>query len=257
MAIGSGKWAVILLVGLTVARAQVAEALTHHGDLYGYSLDIPADWKAIPPDVIQKVTAVLIKPGTANAPIYDAAFEPAAHETWFQYPYLTVQVIPYSRFGQGQINEDQFPEVIKHLTGMETNKVLDSTIKPDARSIFGAVNVGQPQLETASRRYLVPINMNVANIGPVRTLMAGYFGRESLVQVAVSARQKDWDAAAGPAQKIIDSFRFDPDKAYSVAEAEAHPSSRSIWHGTGEAAAVGAVLALLAYFGRKMTKSKA
>src|SRR5205807_2508865 len=130
--------------------------------------------------------------------------QPAAHSQWFQYPYVLVQVMPYARLGQhGQVNEDQFPQFIRQLTGQDPKKALDSALKPEARSLLGGMQLGQPQLDSANRRYVFPMDLQVNGIGPVQSLAEGYFGRETLVQVQFCSKKDEWDRYAAAGQAIL------------------------------------------------------
>jgi hypothetical protein len=93
----------------------------------------------------------------------------------------------------------------------------------------------------------------------VQGFLIGYFGHESIVQVNFCTKDSDSDRYDAVRQKILDSFRFDPDKDYSVAAEAANPSSRSLWSGVGEKAIAGAIIGGLigvaGYFKSRFKKS--
>jgi hypothetical protein len=158
-----------------------------------------------------------------------------------------------------QINEDEFPQFTSRLTGLDIGKWVDNTLSSDAKSLLGKfeADFGQAQIDRKKRRFLLPINANVTGIS-VRGLMAGHFGRDSIVQVAFYCRAADWDHYAATNQGIIDSFRFDATRDYSVEAAIAHPSERSTWSGVGEKALggliVGAVAGAIAGIGAALSR---
>jgi hypothetical protein len=214
-----------------------------HSQTYGYSVTVPAEWKRIPQDVVDSLVAKLQNPNAAHRMIYDAGFQPSANQTWFQYPYVLVQVIPYADFGGAQqLNEDQFPEVVKAMTGANVTKAADQQLSPEAKTLMSGVSVGQADLDTAHRRYQLPLTLTVAGIGAVHGQLTGYFGRECLVQVMFYSKVADGDQFASAGQSIADSFTFDPDKAYSQAEALAHPTNHSLFAGVGNSTLAGIVV---------------
>lgn len=236
--------AAILASLCSMRWAQVCEAGSYHSTACGYTLSIPDDWKQIPDSDLQRTMGAVANPNAPHPYSFDAGFQQASDERSLTYPYLIVQILPYSNFGSGgQINEDQFPEVIKALTGANLKKAVDSQISPQAKSLIGGSSLGDPTLDTPNRRYIVPITMTVAGLGPVHGELAGFFGKDSLVQVMYYCKAADWDQYSPMMKTIANSFQFDPDRAYSVAEAAAHPSrSMFDWGQTGNAAVRGAVI---------------
>lgn len=239
-------WLILLLTAGTCIWPPCSQAASHQGKRYGYHVTIPADWTAIPSNVIEEMARAVRNPNSKNVVIMDAAFQPVSQERWFKYPYVIVQVIPYANYGvTRQVNEGEFEGLIKAMTGMNLDKAMDSALSSDARSIMSDPSIDRPQLDKKRRRFLVSTNMTVAGSGKVRGLIAGYFGRESLVQVCFYATEKDWNRHISTGRSIVDSFRFDPAKDYSVAVAAANPTKRSIWSGVGEKALTGALMAVV------------
>jgi hypothetical protein len=235
----------ILTLLLLLAVAPAAPAGPYHGVQYGYNVTIPDNWTQIPADVVEATMKLAQNPSSKTTLVCDSAFQPAAEKKWFTYPYMIVQVIPYSSFGlRRQINEDEFAEVTKAMTGVEIGKAMDSALSPDARSIMSNASLGQPVLDRNKRRFLLPMNMTVAGIGKVKGMLAGHFGHDSLIQIGVYTRESDWDRYTSTTQGIIDSFHFDAAADYSTAAALASPS-RNIWSGVAQKALAGGILGAL------------
>jgi len=235
-----------------------ARAASFHSQRIGYTLEVLPGWQQIPQDVVDSLAVKVQNPNSPHRMNYDAAFQAATGQGWFEYPYVIIQVVPYSDFGASrQINEDQFPTVLKALTGADINKAVDQQLSPQAKAMMSGLSIGQAELDTLNRRYRVPMSMSVAGIGQVHGQMTGYFGRKCLVQVTFYCRVADADQLATTSQLIADSFHFDADNAYSEAEAAAHPTNPSVLTGVGEKAIEGAVIAAgagllgLAFRGRK------
>ncbi len=254
----------LLVLGIAVlgwaAAAPRCSGEQFHGRNYGYHITLPHDWVTVPKDVLDDVFAQLRNQATPSTTIYDAAFQLASAAQWFEYPYVLVQPLPYSKFGLNrQLNEDEFPRYISMITGVDVTKIVDESFAPDIRGLLQNTTLGQPQLDTSNRRYLLTINMDVAGIGPVRGLMVGYFGRDSIVQIMFYSRRAEWDQHATVASLIMDSFRFDPEKAYSVQTAIANPTPPSLWSrvaAKGIAGAIGGGLFALIFGGIAASKRK-
>lgn len=219
-----------IALGASLARAPICNADQFHSDSHGYRIELPHDWVEIPQDVLQKALALLQKPNASVPILYDAGFQLDSTDRWFEYPYVLIQPIPYATFGlHRQLNEDEFPKFVRRmLTGTGPVKLVDGNLSSFGRQLLTDIDVGQPQLDVANRRYLWSMNENVQGIGPIRSLGVGYFGRDSIVQVMFYSGRADWDRYADVRATIIDSFRFDPDKAYSVQVAASNPSPPSI-----------------------------
>jgi hypothetical protein len=234
----------ITLAFITAVSTAAAAAAPYHGASHGYNITLPDDWTQIPADVVDSMTKLAQNPNAKTALITDAAFQPKVQKRWFSYPYMIVQIIPYSGLGLNrQINEDEFADLTKAMTGIDVSKTIDSNLSKEAKSILSNASIGQPQLDRGKRRFLVPMNMTVAGIGKVKGTLAGYFGHRALVQVGVYATEADADRIAPTSQQIIDSFHFDPADDYSVAAALANPTpaNRTIWSGVFEKALMGGI----------------
>ncbi len=203
---------------LALFSAGNAIADDFHSARYGYTLETPTNWVQVPDDVLQQTMAAMRGTNAKVTLVYDAGFQLDSGETWLAYPYVLVQPIALPQ----QIDEADFAEMVLTLTGMDVNKIADDSMAPDVRGAISGIQPGQITLDKPKRRYLWEVNMEVTGAGPVRGLVAGHFGRESVVQVAFYSLASDWDRYAKERQAIIDSFRFDADKAYS-----AKPESRT------------------------------
>jgi hypothetical protein len=199
--------ACILLLAFAIL-APCALAAPFHGATYGYNLDIPETWMAIPQATVATFSRALSKPGAKTTVITDAAFQPSANKAPFTYPYVVVQVLPYSNVGVNrQIREDEFPGIVKAITGLDLKKTIDSQLSPKASSVLKSGGFGEPKLDAARHRFTAPLTMSVAGIGAVKGQVTGYFGHDALIQVAVYSL--DQDPGAGELQQIADSFSFD------------------------------------------------
>jgi len=230
----------IVLLVRSLVHTPISAAEEFHGTSYGYQLDLPPGWVEIPKDVLEATAAAAQKGDAATRIAFDAAFQPESANNWFEYPYVLVQRTPYD--GHRQINEDEFPKLIRLLAGLDLGPTIDDVVSSDVRKLIDNVDAGPPQLDTAHRRFLWTVSMDAQPFGPICGLVVGYFGRDSLVHVSFYSRRSDWDRYADVRRAIVDSFRFDPHKAYSVQVAAVNPTPPSIWSSALKKAVVGAVV---------------
>jgi hypothetical protein len=239
----------VLLVAF--AGAGGAGAAEFRSEKSGFTVAVPAEWKRIPAQVVEEFAAASMKPEKRKLVTFEAAFQPAAQEEWFTYPYAVVQTLPYSSFGiHRQISEAEFGNVVKAMTGVDVNKALGSAASDEARGRLSGASVGTAQLDKERRRFEVPITMTVAGIGKVRGLLVGNFGRDSIVQMGFYTKAEEWDQQVAAGRSMIDSFRFDPDKAYSAA---ANSGGGSLPAGMG---GIVAVIVGLVYFVMRKSRGK-
>lgn len=230
-----------------------------HSATYGYYLDIPPGWIEVPKNVLDETVASMMKENASIPIVYDTGFQLESAERWLDYPYILVQPLAYKSFGvHRQINEDEFPRMVQMITGFDVETFFDENVTSEARPLLDNLEFGKLQLDVANRRYTWPLNMEVQGIGPIRGLVIGYFGRDSIVQVVFYARSSDWDQHADEGLKILESFRFTPDKAYSVEVATAHPTPPSLWQsilGKGMIGAIAGGIAAAVFVGLKYKKA--
>lgn len=250
---------VLVLLG-SLIHTPICTAEQFHSTSYGYHLDLPQGWVKIPQNVLQETFAAFLKQNAATIIIYDAGFQLDSAKRWLEYPYVLVQSLPYDKCGlHRQINEDEFPKYVRMMAGLDADSLVDKIVSSDARHLLGKLDVGKPKLDTGNRRYLWTMDIDVQGIGPVRGLVVGYFGRDLIVQVIFYSRHADWDRHSDARWAIVDSFRFDPHKAYSTQLAATNPSPPSIWSRVLEKGIIGAftggILALV-LGGAAMAKRK-
>ncbi len=253
---------IVVLCMLTSTAVTYAE--TFHSEKYGYQLDVPSDWKSIPDEVIKQYVAAIQKQSSDVKLIYDAGFQLESAEHWFTYPYILVQVMPYETFGlDRQMNQDEFPNFIQSVTGMDLSKVTKDHMSDEVQGLLGNIQTRQIQLDSENQRYSWQVNMEAQGVGTVRGMVSGFFGREAIIQVTCYTLESDWDQFEPARKQITDSFRFDDAKAYSPQLAAEHQSSfwKRAFSGSFSGAliggVVGAIVAALAAVNKKKSAKNA
>ena len=206
----------------------LSAAKPFHSQSYGYNLEIPDDWIQIPQEALQQAHDATFKGESSALVIYDSGFQHGSGETWFTSPYVIIQPMPYAKLGiKRQVNEDEFPKCVRLITGQDMKKQLDKNVTQHVRQLMSNIVKDKGQLDAANRRYFWTFNMDLAGVGPIRGLCVGHFGRESIVQVLFYTDAASWDSYEDARLSMMDSFRFDPDKAYSAAVAAANPTPKA------------------------------
>jgi hypothetical protein len=241
--VGSRIGGAFLLVAALTACASAALGEPFHTERWGYQIEVPRGWKRIADADLQAMVAAAQNPGARTPLIFDAAFEPVGHRQPFEYPYVIVQVLPYSAVGLNrQINEDEFGNAIKGITGVNLDDRMKKQLSTQAQSLVSNPTIGQVVLERTNRRFWYTNEVSVAGIGRVRGMITGHFGRGSIVQVCYYAPAAQWDRHLDPAHEVGDSLKFDPAQAYSVEAAKAHPSSGLNWGYVASKSVFGAIV---------------
>lgn len=223
--LGAFCWALL-------AATQSSQATTYHSQTYGFTIQIPDTWMQLSPGVLREFVSNLRVHSKWHPIIYDSAFEPIRNGRAFSLPYLVVQVFPNTDLGwRGQIAADQFAKAFDCVSGSDMNNYVEQTPSPGVPplSIRGAF--GKWTLDTLNHRYRAPATLNVAGEGSVRVFATGYFGHDSVVQLAYCWRTGNGDPYADDAMWVEDSLNFDPDKAYNDVEAAADVSGGPIFGG--------------------------
>jgi hypothetical protein len=81
-----------LLTAAALASMGLAEAVDDPE--MGYSIQIPNGWREIPKPVVNRLQEILIKPGAKVDFVFYAAYEPATHSSYFDFPYMLVEQAP-------------------------------------------------------------------------------------------------------------------------------------------------------------------
>jgi len=216
-------WGLALLTIMMVS-GRSAMGATFHSSEFGYNLTLPDDWQQIPPDVVQRVISRIWTPKARALLVCDAAFQYRPGVRWFQYPFITVQVMRYSKVGvYEQIDADEFEKIVHALDAHSIKKSMDREVSSTARSLMTDPRFGRARLDKARRRFELPTSTYVKGRGTINGLMVGYFGHEAVVQLCFYGQDAQWEQGVAAARPILNSLHFDPDKDFVDATIEHSP----------------------------------
>jgi hypothetical protein len=200
-----------------LASARTASAWTYHSFKYNYSIAIPDDWEQISEEILTVKAPSLpaIRSGKGS---FDCALQPKKTGRPFEYPYILIEVIPYSGIGyQQQVNDGEIQTIVKANTG------LDPTNPANAE---GQVMEGGGELEALDgvltfdrdgRRFVWSSSSSLDNLGLIRTRQWGFFGRDALVQITLYERGRGSDRLRDMARSMAASFKYEIGREYQPA----------------------------------------
>lgn len=221
----------IVATSLAVGFQVFGEIQSYRDTELRYSLTLPERWQQIPNDVIQATTNQTAQAAKMPAQEFAAGFQKRSG-AWFTYPYVLIQNHPVNSATFGQLSS-----LMKDL-GSDEDELL-----PNGQAFVSEVGIGEPVTDSARGIVMVPLKMNVANVGPVRGLMALKPGRLGIAQLSFYAPEGEFEDYAVDLNVFLDSLQFDKGYEYSRA--------RAVARGLGvgrilEKGLVGAILGLLA-----------
>jgi hypothetical protein len=118
----------LLTVGILASLPQIASSV-EQVQKTGFSISPPPGWREIPTDVIAACEKDIARKAP-NAPSqhYDYGFQPADSKTWFDYPYILIQVRESGRLSERQLGalegcsmEDRVNQLKKGLGSFVTD----------------------------------------------------------------------------------------------------------------------------------------
>lgn len=211
-------------------RSSAEEGFTYHSADYGYSLTVPEGWTRIASDRVEHMAERVLPEQAQQNVVYDAAFQLETATGWFEYPYVLVHIVPYSAFGlDRQIDEEEFDDFLKGVTGLEAEEVLEGEVRSPRRPELTAETYGAARLDRANGRFAYHMQVNSIDFGTVQAEAYGHFGREAMVQVVFYGVGNEWSQDEVARSQILESFGFDPSHAYRETEKKSRRSGRRTW----------------------------
>jgi hypothetical protein len=182
----------------------------------GYSIAIPDGWVKIPDEILAERFKFLFSTGSKAVYSFEMAYQQSSSGQWFEYPYVLVQVMTYSKMGLNrQIYKSEFKKIISGLTGLDMDDVINEHISDDAKGFVSGGAIGEVSLDQENNLYVVGLEMNVDGVGRIQGQGAGHFGQYSIIQVNFYDLKSNWNLTTAERELIQESFKFDPSVAYN------------------------------------------
>jgi hypothetical protein len=207
----------------------------------------------MPNDALQDAYKQAISASARADLCWEAAFGRATDDGSFQYPYVIIQIMPYSSMGRGkQPYKDEIGTVVEAFTGLDLDEVVDKTLTPSAVESVLDLKPGEVLLHEGSTSYSFGLEMGRADGGKIRAIMAGHFGRDYVLQLMFYDLPENWNNSRRERDSIFSSFAFDHEMAYDEAHAFRPGISRNldtaITKGIGGALAATAICVTIGFF---------
>jgi hypothetical protein len=218
---------------------------------HGFSINLPPGWVRIPDDALddfQKNVARLMP--NVSKQTYDYGFQIATSDRWFTYPYILVTVQ----------NKGRVPD--SELESLSTVKsAFDKGLRKaqgELKSIVSNMEVNKTYYDSDSHILWTQIRMDVANVGPVRGILAVVVTERGVIQIASNAAAAEFDRYAPLFEQISSEISISEELRYKPRAPDSLPSSSGIdWnrvlHKGMIGAVIGGVCGLFAWIMKKRT----
>lgn len=229
----------LLVVGLSEFVA-AQRTQTYTSSQHGFSIDFPADWQRVPDaDVKKGENTVHAASSSAASVIWEAVFQAPGGSHSFEYPYVILQVVPYS-VGR-QLRDSEIEQAVNQMTGDNVKKSMGSTGNKVIDDAFSGANFGTAQYDSTNRIVYQSIDMNAPGVGPIKGLTVSHFGRNSIVSVMCYDRAGHIGSSKAIFSGINSSFRFEPGSAYDPSQSSA---LGALFNGTFRGAIIGGLVGI-------------
>jgi len=201
--------------GALLLGAQTSDQVLHVSESYHYSLQLPGTWAQIPDLEVKQAYSLFLPDELKAISAWDAAFQAKDGDRWFTYPYLIVQVLPYSKVGlDRQPTTAEFLELGQQLTGVHLRCLVQTGLGEDPRAMIPGWTITDLQVDDLQMVYEIHLEGELGSVGAVVGMLVGQAGCTVLVQAAFYDVKSAWPQWSGDRQLILNSFRFDSAFAY-------------------------------------------
>ena len=193
----------VVVTSLAVTVQASGESRTYRDTDLRYSLALPEGWEQIPNDVVEATVTQTAQ--LANMPVqkYAAGFQRTSG-TWFSYPYVLIH--------HQSVNSATFSQLSRLMRDLGSG---EKDLVPGDQDVISEAGIGAPVTDPGRGIVMVPFNMNVADVGPVRGLMVLKPGKLGIAQLNFYAPEEKFEAYGADLDVFLESLRFDEGYEYS------------------------------------------
>ena len=237
------------VAGSTLAAPELSQRFETKDD---FTVWLPPDWKAIPPDVLRAYGEVLAK-AAPNVPrqTYEYGFQQAAAHNRFTYPYILIQVK-----NTGRIPEAQLKSVRRTAAAMnEGAQKFSSALS----KVVSGVSLNETVYDADFHILWSKIAAQVVGVGPILGLVGVRLTENGVVQIMGYAKESEYAEYAPLFEAIIKQAEIAEYARYKPRMIDAIPFVNRInWTevlgGAVGGGIVGAIGALIARQRKKKTE---
>lgn len=193
-----------------------ALAWSYHSFSYGYTVSLPEDWEQVPDEVLAVRGPGLPAIRSRNGR-FDVAFQPKRKSKWMDYPYILVEVVPYSSMGyQQQVDQREILEIVKANTGLDP-------LNPYPTEGQTAMGGGEAESDTVldfeqtNHRFMWSSTSHLDRLGTIRTRQWGFFGKDCLVNITLYEQGRGSERLRDMARTVAGSFKYEIGREYQPA----------------------------------------
>ncbi len=237
---------VILFYFFLLPITASAENLNYTNQQNHYSFTLPSNWVEIPKSTIDEVMQQAANMTSGQFINYSAGFQLQNAET-FQYPYILVQ--------EHEVNTPSYGQIAKTFESDKFSESVDKKIDEYSELITNA-SFQDPFIDKDRNIIFMNLEMNVANVGEVKGLMAMFLGKNGITQLNFYSVKSKYSENLQTFNQIVDSFRYEQGYEYDKEKAKKNDSP-SIFEGAAEKGIIGFITGgLIALFFELFVRSK-
>jgi hypothetical protein len=235
----------ILTIPLALHAAQ-AETFPTRDD---FSVSLPSGWIEAPAEALRNIEAVLSQASQgAMTQKYDYGYQLASANTWFEYPYVLVQVMRRGRVPEGELTQFERIE-----SGFREGA---DQVKESLGTFVSNVEQGKVVYDDAEHVLWSSFTMGVQGVGNVRALSAVKLTEFGFIQVNCYALEDSFDRYAPVFQGMVRDLDVAERYRYQPRLTDHAPTLWGINVGEvalsgGLGAIIGGVVGLIVYFRRR------
>ncbi len=242
-------FALCFIAGSTLAAPELSQRFETKDD---FTVRLPADWEAIPPDVLKAYGEVLAK-AAPNVPrqTYEYGFQRAGARSWFTYPYVLIQVKNTGRIPEAQLQSVRRTEAAINEGAEKFSSALSEVVS--------GVSLNETVYDADFHILWSKIAAQVAGVGPILGLVGVRLTENGVVQIMGYARESEYADYAPLFEAIIKQTEIGEHARYKPRMTDAIPFVNRIdWAkvlgGAVGGGIVGAIGALIARQRKKKTE---
>ena len=172
-----------------------------------FSVTLPSGWVEAPPGALRHLEAAIAELSQgANEQHYDYGYQLESASTWFEYPYILVQVRRDGRVPEGQLT--QYEKIESELR--EGAERVEETF----RSVFSNLEQGEIAYDEAEHVLWSAATMNVQGVGAVRSLVAVKLTEFGFIQLMGYAREETFAQYSPIFREAVHSLAVAEEHAY-------------------------------------------
>lgn len=173
----------------------------------GFALTLPPGWAEAPPEALRQAESEISAASQgAAAETYDYGYQLATAATWFEYPYVLVQVRRIGRVPEGQLAQYEKSDTDFQKGAKQVEKSFGDLVSN--------TQTGAPTLDEEHHVLWSALSMSVQEIGTIRALVAIKLTEYGIVQLMGYATEEGFEQFAPLFREVVNSMDVEEAHAY-------------------------------------------